>query len=303
MAPDAVRLWRPVPVMGTVVSFDVPGSAAGAVEDAVRWLHWVDETFSTFRADSAVSRLGRGEISLADCPPEVASVLAACAGIAELSGGYFSVRAAGPLDPSGYVKGWAIERAADLLTTAGSASHTVNGGGDVQCVGSRAGAPWRVGIADPLRPGQLACLVEGRDFAVATSGVAERGTHIIDPHTGLPPAGLLGVTVTGPHLALADAYATAAFAMGSERAMDWAERLDGYEAFGIGDDGETWQTSGFRGRPALPVRLRADINGGAASGDEVLGQAPGSVCYRNEIKRGYLKCRSDYAMDRMRLVT
>jgi FAD:protein FMN transferase len=255
MGPNAVRLRRPVPVMGTVVSFDVPGSAAGAVQDAVRWLHWVDETFSTFRADSAVSRLGRGEISVADCPPEVASVLAACAEVAEISGGFFSVRAAGPLDPSGYVKGWAIERAADLLTTAGSASHTVNGGGDVQCVGSRSGAPWRVGIADPLRPGRLACVVEGRDFAVATSGVAERGAHIVDPHTGLPPSGLppsgqLSVTVTGPHLALADAYATAAFAMGIQRAQEWAERLDGYEAFGIGADGETWQTSGFRAQPA-----------------------------------------------------
>jgi thiamine biosynthesis lipoprotein len=241
--------------MGTVVSFDVPGSAAGAVEDAVRWLHWVDETFSTFRADSAVSRLDRGEISLTDCPPEVASVLAACSEIAALSGGYFSARPAGSLDPSGYVKGWAIERAADLLTTAGSASHTVNGGGDVQCVGSRSGAPWRVGIADPLRAGQLACVVEGRDFAVATSGVAERGTHIVDPHTGLPPSSLppsgqLSVTVTGLKLTLADAYATAAFAMGSQRAQDWAEGLDGYEAFGIGTDGETWQTSGFRAQPA-----------------------------------------------------
>ena len=235
--------------MGTVVSFDVPGSAAGAVDDAVRWLHWVDETFSTFRADSAVSRFGRGEISLADCPPEVASVLAACAEVAELSGGYFSVRPAGSLDPSGYVKGWAIERAADMLTAAGSASHTVNGGGDVQCAGSHAGAPWRVGIADPLRAGQLACVVAGRDFAVATSGVAERGTHIVDPHTGRPPSGLLSVTVTGPHLALADAYATAAFAMGIQRAQGWAEQLEGYEAFGIGVDGETWQTSGFRAQP------------------------------------------------------
>jgi thiamine biosynthesis lipoprotein len=216
------------------------------VDDAVRWLHWVDETFSTFRADSAVSRLGRGEISLADCPPEVASVLAACAEVAELSDGYFSVRPAGPLDPSGYVKGWAIERAAAMLTAAGSAEHSVNGGGDVQCVGDRGpGQLWRIGIADPLRPGSLALVVTGRDFAVATSGIAERGPHIVNPHTGQPATDLASITVVGSGLTLTDAYATAAFAMGSA-ARDWVESLDGYEAFAITAPGTDWQTSGFR---------------------------------------------------------
>jgi thiamine biosynthesis lipoprotein len=253
MVPDTgigrVRLRRAVPVMGTVVSFDVPGSADGAVDEAVRWLHWVDRTFSTYRADSAVSRLDTGELMLAECPPEVAFVLASCEAVAAASDGYFSVRAAGALDPSGYVKGWAIERAAQMLTDAGSASHCVNGGGDVQCAGEcpRTGGLWRIGISDPLRRGKLVSVVSGTDFAVATSGVAERGAHIIDPCTGLPPAGLLSVTITGPSLALADAYATAAFAMGDARAREWTEGLDGYAAFGITDHGSTWRTSGFCG--------------------------------------------------------
>jgi FAD:protein FMN transferase len=261
MGPDQARLAHPVRlrraehVMGTVVSFDVPGSAAAAVEDAVRWLHWVDATFSTYRADSDVSRLGRGSVPLAECAPEVASVLSACEAVTALSDGYFSVRPGGQLDPSGYVKGWAVERAAVLLTEAGSASHSVNGGGDVQCAGPRSGSGsssgsgsggrWRIGIANPLRRGALACVVEGRDFAVATSGVSERGMHILDPHTGLPPAGLASVTITGPHLELADAYATAAFAMGFPLAREWTESLDGYTAFGINPDGTTWQTPGF----------------------------------------------------------
>jgi len=134
-----------------------------------------------------------------------------------------------------------VERAAAILTAAGSAEHSVNGGGDVQCTGGRL---WRIGIADPLRPGRLALVVAGRDFAVATSGVAERGAHIIDPYTGQPPAGLASVTVVGERLAETDAYATAAFAMGSA-ARDWVEGLDGYEAFGITAAGVTWQTSGF----------------------------------------------------------
>ena len=238
-------------VMGTVVSFDVParareprgpaGQIGGALGEAVRWLHWVDATFSPYRDDSDVSRFGRGALPLADCAPELAEVLEGCAVISARSGGYFTTMPGGTFDPSGYVKGWAIERAAAIFTAAGSAEHSVNGGGDVQFVGSRL---WRVGIADPLRPDRLALVLAGRDFAVATSGVAERGAHIIDPYTGQPPVGLASITVVGATLAETDAFATAAFAMGSV-ARDWVESLDGYEAFAITAPGATWQTSGF----------------------------------------------------------
>jgi FAD:protein FMN transferase len=245
--PRPGRLRHAEHVMGTVVSFDVPAWAGpGALGGAVRWLHWVDATFSPYRDDSDVSRFGRGSLALADCAPELAEVLAACAEVSTLSGGYFTTTPGGRFDPSGYVKGWAIERAAAMLTAAGSAQHTVNGGGDVQCVGDRGpGQPWRVGIAHPLRPGSLALVVCGRDFAVATSGVAERGPHVINPHTGQPAVGLASVTVVGASLAAADAYATAAFAMGPA-ARDWIQGLDGYEAYAITAAGAAWQTSGFR---------------------------------------------------------
>src|SRR5215469_12519245 len=119
-------------VMGTVVSFDVPAWAAAPaapLADAIRWLHWVDRTFSTYRADSDVSALGRGEATVADCAPEVAQVLDACEALRETSGGYFTAYPTGTLDPSGYVKGWAVEHAAAILTAAGSPAHMVNGGG------------------------------------------------------------------------------------------------------------------------------------------------------------------------------
>jgi FAD:protein FMN transferase len=239
------RLRHAEPVMGTVVSFDVPDWADQVLGRAVRWLHWVDATFSPYRDDSDVSRFGRGSLPLTGCAPELAEVLAACAEVSERSGGYFTTTPGGRFDPSGYVKGWAIERAAAMLTAAGSAEHSVNGGGDVQCVGDHGpGQPWRVGVADPLRPGCLALVVSGRDFAVATSGVAERGPHIVNPHTGQPATGLASITVVGTGLAATDAYATAAFAMGPA-ARDWVEDLDGYEAFAILPDGQTWQTSGF----------------------------------------------------------
>jgi thiamine biosynthesis lipoprotein len=264
-AAFAARVRHAEPVMGTVVSFDVPVTARhdGSLDAAVRWLHWVDRVFSPFRPDSDVSHLADGEVTVDGCAPEVAEVIEACAFVRELSGGYFTASPWGRFDPSGYVKGWAVERAAGILSAAGSASHLVNGGGDVQCAGGRPGAgqaapgigkaaapPWRVGIADPLRRGRLALVVEARDCGVATSGTAERGAHIVNPHTGLAAAGLASVTMIGPSLALADACATAAFAMEAGLAREWAESLDGYEAYAITEAGETWQTSGFAARIA-----------------------------------------------------
>jgi thiamine biosynthesis lipoprotein len=258
----AARVRHAEPVMGTVVSFDVPVAARhdGSLDDAIRWLHWVDRVFSPFRRESDVSLLAGGEVTVDGCAPEMAEVIEACAFVRELSGGYFTASPWGRFDPSGYVKGWAVERAADILSAAGSASHLVNGGGDVQCAGGRASpagpapvsqpVPWRVGIADPLRRGRLALVVEARDCAVATSGTAERGAHIVNPRTGAAAAGLASVTVVGPSLALADACATAAFAMGPDLARDWTESLDGYAAYAITAAGDTWQTGGFAARIA-----------------------------------------------------
>jgi len=253
-----VRIRHAEHVMGTVVSFDVPGPARrdGSLDAAIRWLHWVDRVFSPYRADSDVSLLARAETTVDACVPEMAEVLAACAFVADLSGGYFTHQPGGQFDPSGYVKGWAVERAAALLAGAGSADHVVNGGGDVQCAGGRGPGgreqgsgggrePWRIGIADPLRPGRLALVVGASDCAVATSGTAERGPHILDPHTGRPASGLASLTIVGPSLALADAYATAAFAMGPARARDWTASLEGYAAFAITSTGATWHTPGF----------------------------------------------------------
>lgn len=235
--------------MGTVFTFDIrpPGVDESVVDHAVRWLHWVDATFSTYRADSQISRLGRGELNLRDCSAHVRTVLSRCRELEAESCGYFSAYPAGHLDPSGYVKGWAIERVSDLLVAAGSTNHSVNGCGDVQCVGqSAAGQPWRIGITHPHHRADLIAIVvgTGADLAVATSGTAERGHHVLDPHTACAPVGLASLSVSGPRLAEADAYATAAFAMGTD-ALDWLEQLDGYHGFVVASDGTTRATCGW----------------------------------------------------------
>ncbi|MGW1023440.1 FAD:protein FMN transferase [Streptomyces sp. NPDC002577] len=245
--------WRHAEeVMGTVFSFDIRGGRPSAVREAlgaaVAELHRLDEMFSTYREGSQVSRLARGELTVADCDPEVGEVLALCAEAERLSGGWFSATYAGSVDPTGLVKGWATERAAGRIAEAGVDGVSVNGGGDAQLYGAPGpDRPWRIGVADPLRPGGLAAVVSGTgQVAVASSGTAERGRHIVDPHTGLPAGtDLAAVTVVGPSLTWADAWATAAFAMGSERALPWLESLDGMEALLLLADGAVRYTDGL----------------------------------------------------------
>jgi thiamine biosynthesis lipoprotein len=142
------------------------------------------------------------------------------------------------------VKGWALDRAARMLERAGARRFSLNAGGDVVL---RGGAPWRVGIQHPLRRDRVACVIEVVDGAVATSGAYERGAHIVDPHTQRPPDGVESVTVVGPRLGLADAYATAAFAMGADGPA-WTASLDGYDAMTILDDKRVLTTRGFLDR-------------------------------------------------------
>ncbi|MFJ3091388.1 FAD:protein FMN transferase [Streptomyces sp. NPDC086838] len=249
--PDSTPALRHVEhVMGTVFSFDIRDEPTPAIHDAVQGavqlLHRVDAVLSTYRADSYISRLDRGEIRLGDCPPEVHEVLALCAQATRATDGWFSTTSGGILDPSGLVKGWATEAASLILHAAGAHNACVNGGGDLQ-LRSRAttSSPWRVGIAHPLRPGELATVITAdRTMAIATSGTAERGAHILDPHTGTPSTEFAALTVIGPTLTMTDAYATAAFARGTG-GRDWLETLDGYEAFAVMPNGRTWQTSGF----------------------------------------------------------
>ena len=234
--------------MGTVFSFDVrtPGLPDRTLDDAAALLFSIDETFSTYRDDSEISRLGRGDLAIADASIDVQFVLDECERYRQNTSGYFSMRAGGTLDPSGYVKGWAIERVSDLLLEAGSTSHCVNGGGDVQCMGDAGlGKPWRIGISDPRAPGKVATVVAGRDFAIATSGVEQRGAHVLDPHTARPPTGLLSLTIVGAHLTETDVYATTGFAMG-RRAREWVESLTGYQAFAVTEEGETWSSRGIQ---------------------------------------------------------
>jgi thiamine biosynthesis lipoprotein len=234
-------LRRVEQVMGTAVSLDVRDSAVAprALEDAFDYLRGIDRRFSTYKPHSEVSRLGRGEIQEIDCSQELREVLALCEQVRRDSDGYFDIRAhrtGGGLDPSGLVKGWSLEEAGRILEAAGARNYCINGGGDIVARGEAApGQPWRIGIRHPLIADRLAAVLALRDRYVATSGAYERGQHVRDPFTGLAPSGVLSVTVVGPSLTFADAYATAAFAMGP-RGLAWIAGLPGFEGCAVTAD-------------------------------------------------------------------
>jgi thiamine biosynthesis lipoprotein len=172
-------------------------------------------------------------------------VLERCAALRRETGGFFDERAGGRLDPSALVKGWAAQGAAEILTAGGVTDFCLSAGGDVVARGGALPEPsWRVGIQHPLDRGAVAARVEASDLAIATTGTYERGAHVVDPHSGAAPAGVLSVTVTGPDLGTADAYSTAAFAMGLDGPA-WTLGLSGYEAMTILADGIVLSTPGF----------------------------------------------------------
>jgi thiamine biosynthesis lipoprotein len=252
--------------MGTVVSFDVrnPDVPARALNVAIDYLHDIDRRFSPYKTDSEVSRIMRGELAVDDASPDVRWIMGLCDELARLTDGYFDARkyrADGLPDPTGVVKGWAVEEAAFMLIEAGATDFLVNGGGDIVARGSPvpgSSESWRVGIQHPLERNKLAAVLEVRDGAVATSGTYERGEHVIDPHTRKPATDLVSLTVVGLSLTYADAYATAAFAMG-RKGPEWLAGLEGYEAFAITSDGRTLAT------PGLPRAQKAEQVDAAAT--------------------------------------
>ena len=257
---DSQGPWRShhrVEVMGTVITFDICCEADVSRQDlyvrvarARAALERADAVFSTWNELSPISQLRRGELTEAQAPADVAGVLGACEVARSMSDGWFDPWAVpGGVDPSGYVKGWAAQRALGELAMSGVTGALVNAAGDVAAFGRPGtGGPFRIAIADPAGRHGWACVVELAG-ALATSGTYERGSHLIDPRSGRPGARAASASVTGPDLGLADSLATA-LAVAGEEGLGFIERSDGYEGFVIGYDGARKWTPGFPFAPA-----------------------------------------------------
>ncbi|MFD2763226.1 FAD:protein FMN transferase [Micromonospora eburnea] len=264
--PDR-RAWV-VQVMGLPVSVHLRGpgvrtdAVAERVEQVFAELGEMDAVFSTYRPESVLGRLGGALPDPATAEPVVREVVTLCELARTRTGGWFDARRL-PLpggglgfDPSGLVKGWAVERAARWLTDLPDHDLCLNAGGDVLLRTAPGRPAWRVGIEDPGHPERLLDVVERAHGAVATSGTARRGAHITDPRAGRPAEAVRSVTVVGPELLWADVYATAAVARGAD-ALDWLATLDGYAALLVDAAGRVRATPDWPGsRPAVQTRAR-----------------------------------------------
>lgn len=237
-------------LMGMPISLALRGRHASSVAGDKAWqavineLRQVDVVFSGYRSDSIINRLDRGELTIAECPAEVAEVIELGREAERVSDGAFSIRLPTPdgrrrLDPSGVVKGWAAQRASQLLAGLDDTDFCLSAGGDIVCHTADADrAAWRVGIDHPLDPTTFIAVVPLRSGGVATSGTAHRGGHLVDPRTGRQPSGVASVTVIAASLTWADIDATAAYVQGNDAAR-WLQTRPIRSALVVWADGTT----------------------------------------------------------------
>ena len=241
------HLRKQFPVWGTIVDVDCYSQSVGgadldrAMETVIEFCEKVDRGFSTYKDGSWVSRLRRGEVAIADCPDDVRAVWDLCAAAKGLSDGAFDPWAvAGGFDPSGLVKGWAADVAADLLVAAGVGLVQVNAAGDLALRGgwfdsvASVVKPWSIGVLNPDNRAEIVKVYEITDGAIATSGTYERGAHIHDPVNGLIAIGAKSATVVGSEGWLCDAMATAVMVAGQDSANWFGQpELAGYQVFAV----------------------------------------------------------------------
>jgi FAD:protein FMN transferase len=242
-----VALRRVQEVMGMPVTVQVqdPAAAEEALDAVFEDFALLDQVFSPFLPSSAVSRINRGELTIEDAEPLVQQAAELCRHHERATGGYFSAWIGGRFEPSGLVKGWAIDRGCSILDRHGCRDYFVDAAGDVQTRGRNPeGGPWRVGIRHPVERDKVVRVVLAANLAVATSGSYEKGEHILDPHTGEPARELVSFTVAGPDILEADVYATACFAMGW-RGLEFIAGVPHYEGFAIGPDLQGAWSAGF----------------------------------------------------------
>jgi thiamine biosynthesis lipoprotein len=252
-------------IMGIPITMDIPDCDDALIfEKVFKRFREIDKRFSPYKNDSELSKFQRGEITSSNLSEEFKKIMTACKNAQEETDGYFSAyynmpspshhlagssgfakkytkvaRSAG-YDPTGYVKGWAIAEAGKIIEKNGRRTYCISAGGDI-LARSISDKIWNVGIQDPNHKHKIIGKISDRNFAVATSGIYERGLHIVNPKTGEPAQELLSVSVIGPDIIRADVLATAIFA-GGKSGLVLAEELSDYETLVI-DNSEGFSVS------------------------------------------------------------
>jgi len=220
-------------------------SKAQAFETVFDYFHWVDNTFSTFKSASEISKINDGRLPVSRASREMLEIFRLAEQTKRETDGFFDITRHGKLDPSGIVKGWAIHNAALLIKKMGHNDYYVEVGGDIEVSGHNAdGKPWTIGIRNPFAIHEIVKIVHLINHGIATSGTYERGKHIYNPKTQKPAGEIASITVIGPNVYEADRFATAAFAMGNE-GIRFIGKRRGLEGYMIDTGGIATFTDGF----------------------------------------------------------
>lgn len=236
-------------LMGMPITIEVVDNNArdGDINKVFDYFKYIDEKFSTYKPESEISKINRGEIGEKDFSQDIKTVLALSEETKKLTDGYFDINHNGKLDPSGLVKGWAIYNAAKMLKQAAFKNYYVEAGGDVQVSGKNPdGRPWQVGIRNPFNREEIIKVAYlNHDEGMATSGTYIRGQHIYNPkNPGEPITDIVSLSVIGPNVYETDRFATAAFAMG-RAGINFIESYGGLEGYMVDKDGMATMTSGW----------------------------------------------------------
>lgn len=202
-------------IMGMPISIDIPEcSNKTEFKYIFNVFSEIDKKFSPYKKSSQVSLFRDGKISSKALSEELEEIIKKCKHYEALTNGYFSAWASGKFDPSGFVKGWAINKASIAIKNFGYKTFCISAGGDILAKSSSEKV-WNIGIQNPSKKDQILGFLKAKNLAIATSGNYERGEHIYNPKDHKLVSELMAVTIVGKDVVEADVLATACFAAGN----------------------------------------------------------------------------------------
>ncbi|MCL4415359.1 MAG: FAD:protein FMN transferase [Actinobacteria bacterium] len=215
------------------------------ISEVFSYFHHIDNKFSTYKKDSEISLINSQKLNKNQYSKEMQKILKLSDITHQETNGYFDININGKIDPSGIVKGYAINNGANILVQKGYKNIYVEIAGDIQVFGNNGKDNfWKIGIQNPFNLEEIIKVVKLKDKGIATSGIYIRGSHIINPKKKKPAEDIVSITVIGPNVYEADRFATAAFAMG-KKGIRFIEGLKGLDGYMIQKDKTAVYTSGF----------------------------------------------------------
>lgn len=235
-------------IMGMPITVNIVDDAVTQkdIDTIFDFFSYVDDTFSTYKDTSEISQINKGILAEEKYSKDMKDIFALAEKTKKETHGFFNISHNGYIDPSGIVKGWAIQKASEMLLQRGFMHFFIDAGGDVQVFGkNEKKESWKIGIRNPFNRDENVKVLTVENEGVATSGTAIRGQHIYNPHdTTKQIIDIVSLTVVGKNIFEADRFATAAFAM-AENGITFIESLNGVEGYMIDKNGIATYTSGF----------------------------------------------------------